>query len=310
MSEITRIAAARRPWMRTTSTKLLSPITYLGLGLNNNNNFSTTSRRPGMTHRNAQSKAQALRREKNKMHQVESRATYLLPLTVIRPPIWRFPRSPPKFIDMLYLTAKNFTKRLSSLVGVYFVSMGSKGLALPKFRLRKSSSVPAAKALHAQMAEALASGDKDTLRRICTDELFIKYAGIIDSRPPGTRVDWELIRYMRNSPRLADFRVAYQPLSGTTKMKLVKQATVAIHSVQRLTRYEGTSPGRKISEREGPMTEHVVLQCEVDTNTWEAKPWKIWGFLDEMSYEQIKEDEAIFMEVSAASGNGNRKRAA
>jgi len=190
--------------------------------------------------------------------------------------------------------------RIMSTVGIYFVSMRTRGLSMPRFRQNKSSSVPAAKTLHAQMSEAVASGDRDTLRKICSSELFQTLAGVIDSRPKTLKTEWELVKYTNKwrYPRLADFRVAYQPLPGTKNMRLIKQAVVSISSVQKLTRYNNgvLVPG---SGEEKEMLEHIVLQAEVDTSTWVSEPWKVWGNLSEMPYEQIRDDAIMFAEAMA-----------
>ena len=219
---------------------------------------------------------------------------------MVAPPIWRFPLSPVKAAHMAYLIAKNRVTSLLAMLGIYFVSMPSKGVGMPRFRARRRAAVPTAKALHAQMSEALAAGDKETLRRVCRPEFFRILAGAIDSRPRGQRAEWELVRYKDKMryPRLADFRAMYQQgASGKgTDMTLMKQAVVSISSVQRIARYDG---GAKIpgSEREQHMLEHIVLQAEVSDKTFEAGPWKIWGTVPEMSFERIVEDDMLGREM-------------
>jgi protein MBA1 len=211
---------------------------------------------------------------------------------------------------MLWLLGKNRVVTWGSLLGIYFMSARTKGFGWPRFRSNKKSCIPAAKALHAQMSEAVATGDKDTLRRICSAELFQTLAGAIDSRPPGIRTEWELVRYDNKwrYPRLADFRISYQPMASSKGMKLIKQAVVSISSVQRLTRYDDNNGGAKVpgSERERYMTEHVVLQSDVNGNTYKAEPWKLWGNLPEMPYETIRDDAIMYQEAMA---NNSRRRA-
>ncbi|TGJ77577.1 hypothetical protein E0Z10_g10695 [Xylaria hypoxylon] len=282
MAELARIA---RPWLFSlsqpmrTSTIAASP--YLGLG------------------RAAQ---------KEMTMQTEAVSTFLLPYTVVPPPVYRFPLSPVKFSKMVWMLAKNRTVALGSLLGVYFVSMRAKGFSWPRFRSKKRTCIPTAKALHVMMSEAVAQGDKDTLRRVCTTELFQTLAGAIDSRPAGMRTEWELLRYddKLSYPRLADFRVTYQPLPSGKGMRLIKQAVVSISSVQRLTRYNAKT-GEKIpgGERERYMKEHLVLQSNVKDGTFEAEPWKVWGTLPEMSYEMIRDDTAMYKE--AINDNSRRR---
>lgn len=159
----------------------------------------------------------------------------------------------------------------------------------PRFKFHKSSVVPTAKALHVRMSEAMAAGDKETLRSICTPELFETLAATIDSRPHGVRASWELVRYTYplRYPRIADWRVGYQPLSNND-MKIVKQVVVSIASVQRIARYDDTANGAMIpgSERTRQMIEHIVMQAIVEKDTYINGPWKIWGTLPESTYEE------------------------
>jgi protein MBA1 len=224
----------------------------------------------------------------------------------VTPPITRFPlSSPSKLAHMIWLVAKNRAMTWGSLLGIYFISSQKNGFSWPPFRANKGSCIPAAKALHAQMSEATAVADKETLRRICAGELFQNLAGGIDSRPPGIRTEWELVRYDSKwrYPRLADFRVSYQPMgSSKSGMRLLKQAVVSISSVQRLVRYDETKGGALVpgSERERHMLEHVVLQSIVDQKTFESGPWKVWGNLPEMPYETIRDDADMFAAATAS----------
>ncbi|KAI1182586.1 hypothetical protein F5B17DRAFT_419808 [Nemania serpens] len=252
--------------------------------------------------------------QKGKLASSEAMPSLLLPLTIVPPPIWRFPRSPVKFGQLVWLILKNRVKNLGALLGVYFISMRTKGLSRPLFRAHKRAAIPAAKALHAQMSEAVAAGDKDALRRICTPELFETFAGAIDARPAGIRSEWELVRYDNKLryPRLADFRVTYQPKhqgasagggASNKGLRLVKQAVVSISSVQRLARYDDTRGGELVpgSERERHLTEHVVLQANVKDGTFEAEPWKVWGTLPEMTYETMRDDDATYNEFASTA---------
>ncbi|KAF2968695.1 hypothetical protein GQX73_g4884 [Xylaria multiplex] len=295
MAELARIA---RPWLllrspRQLPMRIASP--YLGLGYSGRGVSTRPSKRGGIT--------AGRDRQRDREMQMNAMSSFLLPYTIVPPPLWRFPLSPVTFSKMVWMLAKNRAVAWGSLLGVYFVSMRKKGFGWPLFKANKRSCIPAAKALHVQMSEAVALGDKETLRRICTTELFQTLAGAIDSRPPGVRTEWELVRYDNKLvyPRLTDFRVTYQPGPSGKGMLLIKQAVVSISSVQRLTRYDEANGGQRIpgSERERYMTEHLVLQAGVKDGTFESEPWKIWGTLPEMSYETMRDDTAMYQEAMA-----------
>ncbi|KAI5867726.1 hypothetical protein GGS23DRAFT_593013 [Durotheca rogersii] len=230
--------------------------------------------------------------QKERFVQIEANMTLLLPLTLVAPPIWRYPREPTKFFHMLWLNLKARFQTLAMIVSVKVVSQPKLLLSRPRFRFGLSAAVPAAKALHSRMSEALAVGDKETLRSICTPELFRTLAATIDSRPPGVRAEWQLAHYDMawRYPRVADWRVSFQPLRDGGN-KLIKQVVVSIASTQRITRYDDSRGGVRIagSDRIRPrMVEHLVLQATVDRATYQSSPWKIWGTLPEMTYESYR----------------------
>ncbi|GAW21398.1 hypothetical protein ANO14919_109170 [Xylariales sp. No.14919] len=287
MAELARIA---RPWLlasRQQPLRIASP--YLSL------------RSIGTTPARASSQQGMLGGRKQKQDTVvmnDDTTAFLLPYTIVPPPIRRFPLSPVSFCKMVWLVGRNRVVALGSLIGVYFVSMRMNGFGWPLFRANRRSCIPTAKALHVQMSDAVARGDKEALRRVCSMGLFQTLAGAIDARPPGVRTEWELVRYddKLQFPRLADFRVSYQPQPMGKGMRLVKQAVVGISSVQRLTRYADKAGGAVVpgSGRERHMTEYIVLQATVPDDTFEAEPFKIWGTLSEMSYETMRDDAALF----------------
>ncbi|KAI0118193.1 hypothetical protein GGR51DRAFT_498452 [Nemania sp. FL0031] len=259
--------------------------------------------------KNLKEQERAARQRMNSTGQVDAMAAFLLPQTIVAPPIWRFPRSPIAFAKMVWLLARNRVATTGALLGVMFTSMRTKGFGWPLFRANKRAAVPAAKALHVQMSEAVAARDKETLRRVCTGEMFQTLAGAIDSRPRHVRAEWQLLRYedRLRYPRLADFRVAYLPIPGSKSMRLIKQAVVTISSVQRLAKYDMDNGGQLIpgSLREKHMTEHIVLQANVHDKTYESEPWRVWGHLQESSYETIRDDLALY-EATMTASRGSR----
>lgn len=222
----------------------------------------------------------------------------LIPMTFVTPPLSRYPRDggPGKFLRFAYLAAKNRVMNYANLVGQKMLSKPSftKG---PRFKIRKSAVVPAAKALHIQMSEALARGDKEVLRRICTQELYQTLAGTIDARPKGQRTEWELVKYSGlGSTRLTDDKIALMPITQTDN-RVVRQSVVSISSVQRMARYDDAKGGVKIpgSEKERHMLEYIVLTANVDhQKTWQQGEWKIWGTLPETTLESFAEETEMY----------------
>ncbi|KAI1823728.1 hypothetical protein F4861DRAFT_306190 [Xylaria intraflava] len=304
MTDLARIA---RPWLFSPRSPVRTPsvILSLHLGLGYRHSISTTA---ACRNKRLANQTSIQRRRKAREAETETMAsTFLLPSrpsqtdTIVPPPIHRFPRNPVDFARAAWLIARNRVVALGGLLSVYLISMPA-AFGWPRFRSRRRTCVPAAKTLHVEMSEAVASGDKETLRRVCKNSFYQTLAGAIDSRTPGTRTEWELVRYEHplRYPRLADFRVASQPLPGGGS-RIVKQAVVSIASVQRLARYDMLKGGGKVpgSERERKMVEHVVLQAQVNDVTFESEPWKVWGTLQETPYETMRRDQLLYDEITA-----------
>ncbi|KAI1766004.1 hypothetical protein GGR53DRAFT_236056 [Hypoxylon sp. FL1150] len=301
MADLMRIS---RPWLLSPLLRGRTPSPIL-FGLYRT--ISTTAPRPYAARRTPK-KTRSLRSvgsKKDDLTALQSNMTLILPETLVAPPLSRYPREPSKFFKMLWLHVRARAQSLWAVISLKITSQPKIFTSKPLFKFRKSAAIPTAKALHIQMSEALAVGDKNTLRSICTPELYVTLAATIDSRPKGTRAEWELVRYEKKwrYPRVADRRVGYQPLHDGG-MQLLKQVVVSIASVQRIARYDDTAGGRKIpgTERVRNMTEHLVLQAEVDGTTFEARPWRIWGTLSEATYESYKTEvdniRAIMVEQS------------
>jgi mitochondrial protein MBA1 len=175
----------------------------------------------------------------------------------------------------------------------------------PVLKLNRSSVIPTGKALHVQMNEALAKGDKETLRHICTPSFYAKLAGTIDRRQPHQRVEWELIKYDQKMryPRLSNFQFFQAPTDKKGAMVTTRQAVVSIASTQRVARYwQDSRSGQRVgalvrgSERTVSLVEHFVIVSSMDRATFELEPWKIWGTLPEATYEDFL-DEIKVMDV-------------
>ncbi|RYP77793.1 hypothetical protein DL771_000890 [Monosporascus sp. 5C6A] len=204
---------------------------------------------------------------------------------------------------MLWLHLKARLDAFKSLVGFKVLSAPKPFMSRPKFQAQRASAIPTAKALHVQMSEAFAAGDRETLRSICSTELHKSLVEAIDARPRGVRTEWELVKYDKTwyYPRLADWRIAILPRQ-TGGVVTIKQAVVSISSVQRLARYDDAKGGAKIkdSERVRHMLEHIVLQADINDKTYEHGPWRLWGTIPESTYEsylrELADSQVVFSE--------------
>ncbi|KAH9897084.1 hypothetical protein F4778DRAFT_243348 [Xylariomycetidae sp. FL2044] len=300
MADLVRLT---RPWLLSaaafSSSSVLSPRAVSPGLLRLSRGISTTTPRHatgGALRRKP--KISELQMSKLRSQQADNSASRLIPMTLVSPPIARFPRQPRDFFRFAWLLLKNRALTRFTIIGIQMMSMPRILLSRPRLKVNRSSALPAAKNLHVQMCEAVASGDKEMLRRICATELFVKLSGAIDARPPHLATTWELLHYESDRwwnvpryPRLSDFRVMYGPTMGGGS-RIVKQAVVSIASVQRLDRSDrGRGDLRTLGgDKEKHMLEHIVIQSEVDTATYESGPWKIWGNLPESTLESYLEE--------------------
>ncbi|KAK8102880.1 hypothetical protein PG984_016026 [Apiospora sp. TS-2023a] len=228
---------------------------------------------------------------------------FLLPQTLVAPPISRYPKSPAKFLKMAWIA--NFS-RIWNYASLLLFKIASKPdwKTRPRFKVHRGAILPAAKALHLEMNEALAAGNKEALRRICTAELYQKLAGIIDARPRGHRAEWELVKY-RNAltyPCITEDKIGLMPTPSGVQ-KAYRQAIVSISSVQRMVRHVPGQAEPAVTEK--PMLEHIVLSSQVDhTNTYSQTPWKVWGTLQETTLESYLESKEVEEWMAKNPGKG------
>lgn len=174
----------------------------------------------------------------------------------------------------------------------------------PKWKVRRGQIVPTAKALHREMLEAFAQGDRRTINNICLPSCAIKFISAIERRDKREGWRFEVVKYNRRLlyPRLMSHRIhEYNPFDKTVASE---QAVVAICSTQQASKYTvatgATIPGTlKLQDK----TEYVVLSRQVNQKTWVCTPWRIWGTLSPTTLEgYLKEQVVIAKEQVRRAG--------
>lgn len=159
----------------------------------------------------------------------------------------------------------------------------------PRAQLTRSKIVPSAKSLHQRLGEAMAAGDKDALREICTPRLFETLSATISRRKASEKLTWELLRY-NGSPKIVSHKVAIMPPVG--KGPVVQQVVVAISSTQKLGKVkkatgEPVAGGVRLQKQ----TEYFVMSRQFDPKTWAPKKWIVWGNTKATTLEDWKLEE-------------------
>ncbi|KAH0423124.1 hypothetical protein CcaCcLH18_12409 [Colletotrichum camelliae] len=208
---------------------------------------------------------------KNLEKQQQNLANLLLPGTFVHVPLSRTPKP---YHTYLLNRFKQHAKDLMVFAGLKIQSM-PKFWKRPRAQFQTSSVVPTAKALHTQLAEALAAGDKNTLRQMCVPQLFDTLSATISRRKPTQKLTWELLSY-DGRPKLLSHRLAMMPPAG--KGPLLQQAVVCIRSKQKLGRFD-LKTGEPVpgSTRVEKLTEYLVLSRNLDPQTYKPGQWIVWG---------------------------------
>ncbi|KAJ0160462.1 hypothetical protein CTA2_7933 [Colletotrichum tanaceti] len=210
----------------------------------------------------------------SEMEKTMSMVYMMLPGTFVPVPFSQLDKSPKALWEYTVARIKQRAKDFATVIGAKISSMPT-WFTRPRAQLERAKIVPEAKALHQRLGEAIAAGNKDTLRDICTPRLFETLSATVSRRPSNEKVTWQLLRYI-GQPRIVSHKVAVLPPIG--KSPVIQQVVVAISSAQRLGKvYKTNKKEIKDSLRVQNQTEYVVLSRQFDPKTWEPKKWVVWG---------------------------------
>ncbi|KAK3941894.1 hypothetical protein QBC46DRAFT_257444 [Diplogelasinospora grovesii] len=224
----------------------------------------------------------ARRQQQTGVEQSSAAVSILLPGTFVRPPLSRFPRGAKPFFRFLY---EFLRVKFMDAVQVPIFKYTSKPSLFSRALWKRNNAnvVLTAKALHRQMSEALAVGDKTALHKICVSQLLTPLLGTIDARPKGRRYGWELVRYNQSwyYPRIMSHKILAAADPSIPDSPYIRQVVVAIASRQRRVEYDDSprGGGRVVpgSEKEADLVENVVLTCTINPHTYAQDEWRIFG---------------------------------
>ncbi|KAG5917853.1 hypothetical protein E4U42_007093 [Claviceps africana] len=227
----------------------------------------------------------------------------LFPGTFVSLPLSQYPRSPRSFAQYHWARIKNWFVGAVSVLNYKLKSMPN-WTTRPRWKARRGRIGPAAKAMHREMLEAFAAGDKPTLRRLCLGEFANKLCAAIDRRDARQSVRFALLRYNGRLlyPRLLSHQI--HQVNPFDAAHMTEQAVVAISSTQQASRVDvatgETVPG---SLRMQDKVEYVVLSRQVNTRTFVESPWRLWGTTSPTTLEAYLREKA-FLEREQARRSG------
>lgn len=218
------------------------------------------------------------------------------PGTFVLPLASKLPRKP----AILFPFLKGYIKTtFMDTLSTWLARFGSKPsfFSRPKFKLANSSVVATAKGLHRSMSEALASGDKETLRKVCADRMADTLTATIDSRPSGKKYAWELVKYTKKMryPRIMSQKIT--KVEKGPEAPLLRQAVVRICSRQRRVELDRQGNVVEGSEREADLVENIVLSTVVNPHTWKQDEWRVIGTFKDTTPESWEAEQKLVQEV-------------
>ncbi|KAI9163515.1 hypothetical protein HJFPF1_05132 [Paramyrothecium foliicola] len=245
--------------------------------------------------------------QENAQREFWQSGSMLIPGTFIPLPLSQYPRNPRDFLAYQWQRTKYWA--VSTLQFLVF-----KWKSKPSWRTsaqwnsKKRQITPTAKALHREMLEAFAAGDKATLQRICTRQFAAQLGAAIDKRNPREKTTFELIQY--NKPLFYPRLKSHLLLAGYTPDKdvVLEQAVVAIASTQKASKQD-LSKGTMVpgSLRLQEKVEYVVLTRQGYESTYEVGPWRIWGTTSATTIEGWNEYMEIQNKEQAARSGYNKR---
>lgn len=233
--------------------------------------------------------------------------TVVFPGTFIRPPLSQWPKG---IMNWLYFFGQLVMTELVEIGSAAMIKFTSKPTLFKRaiFKHNKSAIILTAKALHRQMAEALATGDKETLRKVCVARFATALRASIDSRPKGRRYGWELVEYTNKLwyPSIRSYRMT--PLSKLKGAPVVQQVVVALSSKQRRVEYDDSRKGQgKMvpgSEREVDVVEYVALVNIINAKTFTSDTWKILGVIKPTTLESWSAEKRLSLTLEKSEALG------
>ncbi|EEY15885.1 predicted protein [Verticillium alfalfae VaMs.102] len=248
-----------------------------------------------------------MKQQKEAIEQATTRyAGSLFPGTFIPVPLSRAPRAPSAFLGYQYTRIKSFASDFLSTFVLRFQSRPS-FFKKPRADLYRARARAAGTALHARLGHALAAGDREALRAICTPALYETLGATLDKRSRHERTTWDVVATHRTW--LAAHRVGVLP-PPLPKDTMIQQAVVAVDSTQRLDRVDvrtGLSiPGAARVQRR---TEYLAITRRWNGSTYVAGDWKVIGNASETTPESWAQEQARIAAMEAENADKKLREA-
>ncbi|KAK0669541.1 hypothetical protein QBC41DRAFT_364639 [Cercophora samala] len=285
MTSVSRLGLGARGVLSSQATSRISPRVVRIVptcSFSTSNALARSVKRANRTPPRDQIRSPSAQMAQQKLNQkVTSNAiSIIFPGTFIRPPWDQWPKDfKSRFAFFQTWVTVKFKEAMTKFAMVN--SSKPKFFKRALFKTSNSLAILTAKGLHRSMMEALASGDKETIRKVCASKVALPLHATIDSRPKNKLMAWELVEYTKTwfYPAVRSHRIS--PIQKNNDSPIIEQVVVAISSKQRRYQYVIGAAGerKKVAgtEREMDVIEYIVIGCVVNPHTWQRDEWRIIG---------------------------------
>ncbi|KFA51506.1 hypothetical protein S40293_06330 [Stachybotrys chartarum IBT 40293] len=180
----------------------------------------------------------------------------------------------------------------------------------PRFKVRRGKIVPTGQALHREVMQAFAAGDKPTIQRLCVAAYANKLISTIEKRTPRERTRFEFVKYTRPLfyPKLMTYRLT--DIADLGEQSLLEQAVVGISSTQKAWKEDAAS-GQVIAGtlKVQDKIEYVVLTRYTNAETFESGEWRVWGTTSGTTLEGYHAEVKSLEQEQASQAGWDKKDA-
>lgn len=232
-----------------------------------------------------------------KRRQTRAFANHPTPGTLIAPPLSQWPKGK-AFFRFAYDVLGSRGRRWLQTIMVALASR-PKPWQAGLLKLENSKIPPTAKAMYSDMLQALAAGDRDKLKALCTVTYLDPMLASLDKRPRTKRYKWELVKWTGKARIVAQSITPVAPGGGSD---LIRQATVHVPSRQRRVEYvwnAGAKEWEVASKKEADVDEYIILVSVIFPKSYHQTEWRILSATRPSTVEEWEHEKELVKKVQS-----------
>jgi hypothetical protein len=156
-----------------------------------------------------------------------------------------------------------------------------------------------AKELYTEMLRALATGDREKLKALCTVTYLTPMLVSLDKRPRTKRYRWELVEWTGKARIVAQ---SITPVAAGGSSDMIRQVTVHLPSRQRRIEYAWNAGAREwevASQKEADVDEHLILVSVIFPGSYQQSEWRILSATRPSTPEEWEKEKQLMQKVQS-----------